>query len=202
MGLGRGWGCANRRTALLATAILVLALTLLNYTHTHTHTHTNTHTRPQVHLLSHPSAWLTVPHLALFFSHSDHDIMVWSSLYLKKKALMHTSHPIFTLVWRPPPDCAICFVLILYPSLYCPLRDPCRRVNRKALGLKFVCLLFFFFFLAFFLFLFSTHFPPGTSFMICLGNARLSSPSKCLLYVKFVFSSEFPAGNEAIRKVH
>lgn len=100
---------------------------------------------------------------------------------------MHTSHPIFTLVWRPPPDCAICFVLILYPSLYCPLRDPCRRVNRKALGLKFVCLLFFFFFFAFFLFLFSTHFPPGTSFMICLGNARLSSPSKCLLYVKFVF---------------
>lgn len=29
---GRGWGCANRRAALLATAILVLALILLNYT--------------------------------------------------------------------------------------------------------------------------------------------------------------------------
>lgn len=29
---GRGWGSANRRAALLATAILVLAFILLNYT--------------------------------------------------------------------------------------------------------------------------------------------------------------------------
>lgn len=151
---GRGWESANRRAALLATAILVLALILIQ-----TLTLALKYTYYRIHSLD----WLSfISHSSFFLAHSDHDIMVWSSLYLKSRLNAHITPNFYPWI-APAPDCAICFELILYPSLYCPLRDSCRRVNRKAFGLKnclsSVFLFFCCFFRAFFFF-FSPHISP------------------------------------------